>query len=399
MRWDVFCRVVDNYGDAGVCWRLARQLAREHALDVTLWIDRPATLAKLEPAIDASAIDKSAVDASAIHASATMQRYRGVTLRTLDDAGAAFDPGDAVIEAFGCGLPERYLDAMEARARQPVWFNLEYLSAEPWVDGVHGLSSRHPRRPLTRYFWFPGFTAKTGGLIREAGLLELRNAAERDRLRSRGAGPETAPSATDRTAPGATELTIVLFCYPNRALPALFEHWARGDRPIRCIVPEGIAVDALAVWLGGNLPPAPHSLSRGNLTLDLRSFVSQDAFDRLLWAADVNFVRGEDSFVRAQWAAKPFVWQPYPQEERAQLAKLDAFLARYAPDTADPVQEAQRRMMRAFDAEDAERVVEAWPPFHASVATATSAARQWAAALAALPDLASGLVAFARSQL
>lgn len=394
MRWDVFCRVVDNYGDAGVCWRLARQLAREHAIDVTLWIDRPATLAKIEPAIDASAI----------HASSMKQRHRGVTLCAIDDDAAAFDPAEVVIEAFGCGLPERYLDAMEARARQPPWFNLEYLSAESWVDGVHGLASQHPQRPLTRYFWFPGFTAKTGGLIREAGLLDLRDAAERERLHSPGAGNEPAGgepagAASDEVARRATELAIVLFCYPNRALPALFEHWARGDAPIRCVVPEGIAVDALSAWLGGDVPPAPQSLSRGSLTLDLRLFVSQDAFDRLLWEADVNFVRGEDSFVRAQWAAKPFVWQPYPQEERAQAAKLEAFLGRYAPDASDPVQDAQRRLMRTFEAEDAARVVEAWPPFHASLAAATSVARHWAAALAALPDLASGLVAFARSKL
>ncbi|HET9045379.1 MAG TPA: elongation factor P maturation arginine rhamnosyltransferase EarP, partial [Casimicrobiaceae bacterium] len=38
-RWDVFCKVVDNFGDAGVCWRLARQLVAEHDLAVTLWID------------------------------------------------------------------------------------------------------------------------------------------------------------------------------------------------------------------------------------------------------------------------------------------------------------------------------------------------------------------------
>ena len=37
--WDVFCRVVDNYGDAAVCWRLARQLADEHGARVRLWID------------------------------------------------------------------------------------------------------------------------------------------------------------------------------------------------------------------------------------------------------------------------------------------------------------------------------------------------------------------------
>ena len=25
--WDIFCQVIDNHGDVGVCWRLARELA------------------------------------------------------------------------------------------------------------------------------------------------------------------------------------------------------------------------------------------------------------------------------------------------------------------------------------------------------------------------------------
>ena len=40
-------------------------------------------------------------------------------------------------------------------------------------------------------------------------------------------------------------------------------------------------------------------------------------------------VRGEDSFVRAQWAALPFVWQAYPQADAAHLTKVAAFLDRY----------------------------------------------------------------------
>ena len=385
MRWDVFCRVVDNYGDAGVCWRLARQLVREHGLAVTLWIDRPATLARLAPALDADA---------------TLQQLDGVTVRPLDPSGVGFDPGDVVIEGFGCGLPAEYLDAMEARERPPLWINLEYLSAEPWVDGVHGLASQHPQRRLTRYFWFPGFTAKTGGLIREAGLFDARDAAERERLHTHPASGEAADAARPGSgAPAAAALAIVLFCYPNRALPALFERWSCGARPVRCVVPHGIASAEIAGWLGQTVPPAPQRLARGRLTLLLRPFESQDAFDRTLWAADVNIVRGEDSFVRAQWAAKPFVWQPYPQEGDAQTAKLEAFLARYAPDPSDPAQQAQRRLMRAFDAADPDAVALAWPAFEASLDRAGARARQWAAALAAMPDLASRLVGFARSKL
>jgi uncharacterized repeat protein (TIGR03837 family) len=61
-------------------------------------------------------------------------------------------------------------------------------------------------------------------------------------------------------------------------------------------------------------------------------FIAQDDHDKLLWSCDINFVRGEDSSVRAQWAARPFVWHLYPQSEQAHLAKLRAFTDRYAVD-------------------------------------------------------------------
>ncbi len=53
-RWDIFCAVVDNYGDVGVAWRLARQLAREHGIGVRLWVDHLAPLARLAPQVDAA---------------------------------------------------------------------------------------------------------------------------------------------------------------------------------------------------------------------------------------------------------------------------------------------------------------------------------------------------------
>jgi uncharacterized repeat protein (TIGR03837 family) len=233
MRWDVFCRVIDNYGDAGVCWRLARELAAEHALDVTLWIDRPATLARFAPSIDPTL---------------AAQRDAGVTVRRLDDDASPPEVADVVVEGFGCGLPPPYVDAMAARVPPPLWINLEYLSAEPWVDSVHGIASPHPRLPLPRYFWFPGFTSHTGGLIREKGLLEARDAFR-----------QADASATDAA------LRIVLFSYPNRALPMLFDAWSEGDDRVTCSVPEGVATAALDQWLHGDVPHAGQPVTRGPL--------------------------------------------------------------------------------------------------------------------------------------
>ncbi|HEX5864326.1 MAG TPA: elongation factor P maturation arginine rhamnosyltransferase EarP, partial [Casimicrobiaceae bacterium] len=153
-RWDVFCAVVDNYGDAGVAWRLARQLAAEHAIAVRLFVDDTRALARIAPEIDAATSE---------------QCVRGVDVRAWGGAKAHLGagPGDVVVEAFGCGLAAEYLAAMAARGRPPVWINLEYLSAESWIEDCHGLASRHATLPLTRYFFFPGFTAKSGGLLRE----------------------------------------------------------------------------------------------------------------------------------------------------------------------------------------------------------------------------------------
>ena len=362
--WHLFCRVVDNYGDAGVCWRLARQLAAEHALDVTLWIDQLATLARFEPAVDTEA---------------TTQSLRGVTLRPLtDDADDALP--DVVVEGFGCGLPRRFLDAMATAARAPLWINLEYLSAEPWVDSVHGLASPQPRLPLERYFWFPGFTRRTGGLVREAGLIEAR-----------------AVSAS--TPEGSDALRITLFCYPNRALPALFDAWSEGDEAIVCTIPEGVATAALDQWLHGDVPHAQQSVTRGRLEIRIVPFGTQDAFDRLLWRSDVNIVRGEDSFVRAQWAGRPFVWQPYPQEADTHRLKLDAFLTRYCADLPSRERDAVGTMSRSFNDEDGTAVADAWPWFRRSIDALAAHGEQWASSLAEQPDLASGLVAFARARL
>ena len=71
------------------------------------------------------------------------------------------------------------------------------------------------------------------------------------------------------------------------------------------------------------------TMRRGALRAVRLPMLTQADFDRLLWSCQLNFVRGEDSFVRALWAGAPFVWQLYVQDDGAHAAKLDAFLARF----------------------------------------------------------------------
>ncbi|MEP7181910.1 MAG: elongation factor P maturation arginine rhamnosyltransferase EarP [Betaproteobacteria bacterium] len=373
-RWDLFCKVVDNYGDAGVCWRLARQLVAEHALAVTLWLDDVAPLARMAPGVDPDA---------------DMQLATGVTIRRWT---AAFEvdarPGDVVVEAFGCGLPDRYVDAMAQCTPAPTWIVLEYLSAERWVDATHALASPHPRLPLARRYWFPGFTGATGGLLRERGLLDARDAFRRD-----AAAQAAFLARIGVPAPEPGELRISLFCYPAAPLAPLLDAWADGDAPVTCLLPQGVATGALDAWAGGRVPPPGEALVRGRLRVHAVPFVAQDAYDRLLWSCAVNFVRGEDSFVRAQWAARPLVWHIYAQAEGAHLVKLDAFLDRYAAGLAPAAAAAVRRFWHAWNGDPgAGTLGDAWAGFAAARPDLEPHAAKWAEALTTLPGLAAGLV-------
>jgi len=375
--YDVFCRVVDHFGDAGICWRLARQLAREHSLPVTLWIDDCAVLARIAPELDPEYDHQ-------MHGSV---RVRRLTKSLPADA----PPADVVIEGFGCGLPESYLAAMAARTRAPVWINLEYLSAEAWIEASHGLPSLHPRLPLKRWFFFPGFTEQTAGLLRERDLLATRDAAL-------PAANLSAPSP-DNASRSAAALIVSLFCYPNSALPALFDAWSEGDERIVCNIPEGAARSELDFWLGGNVPHPGTSVERGRLTLVVHAFAAQNAYDRRLWSSDLNFVRGEDSFVRAQWAARPFVWHIYPQADAAHDAKLDAFLARYTTGLDDLAATAVLEFWHAFNAGDGTATAAKWLALRESLPALRTHGRNWASALAQQTDLVTRLVSFAASRL
>jgi uncharacterized repeat protein (TIGR03837 family) len=194
-------------------------------------------------------------------------------------------------------------------------------------------------------------------------------------------------------------LTVSLFCYPSAATVALLEAWAEGDVPLACIVPEGVATASLDRMFGGDLPHAGQARTVGDLVLAVAPFVDQDAFDMRLWTCDLNIVRGEDSFVRAQWAARPMVWHVYPQAERAHKVKLDAFVDRYAAGLDAATERALRDFTFAFNDADGEASVAAWEPLRASLPALRTHASRWAAALASQEDLATRLVAFVRSKL
>jgi len=304
---DIFCAVIDNYGDIGVSWRLAKQLTTEHQIKVRLWVDDLASFAKLCPEIN--------VDLAA-------QTVRQISVRRwskdTDEVWQDIVIPDWVIEAFACKLPAAYLSAMAARERQPLWLNLEYLSAEAWVENSHLLPSPHPRLPLTKYFFFPGFTDKTGGLLIEKNLL-----GQRDAFQNSQAQQAAFWQSLNIATPQSNELLASLFSYENAALEKLFSTWENSDFPLTCLVPEGKILPQLSAYFGQPLAVGDVA-RRGALRVQILPFIDQADYDRLLWACDINFVRGEDSCVRALWAGKPFIWHIYPQDNLVHLEKLRA---------------------------------------------------------------------------
>ena len=306
MRLDLFCTVVDNFGDIGVTWRLARQLRLEHGAQVRVWVDDLATFARLEPSVDVVA---------------SVQTVQGVEIEhwRADSPIDAAILGEVVIELFACTLDDCLIAGMAALPKPPVWINLEYLSAEAWVHGAHGGLSIHPRTGLHKWFFFPGFTAQTGGLFRERDYaarhpivtsMDARRAAL-DKLLGAAAQAHTWP--TDA-------LIVSLFCYPHALVEAVVATPA--PRPIVWLIPQGALAEraAQAVTAGSQVLPF--------------AFLDQAGYDTLLNACDVNFVRGEDSFVRAQFAGLPFVWQAYEQAKLAHAPKIAAFLAQLNPPPA-----------------------------------------------------------------
>lgn len=389
--WDIFCTVIDNFGDIGVCWRLSRQLAQEHGHAVRLWIDDLDSFARLARGVDVNR---------------DVQRVAGVEVRrwhapnketaTTLEADGDIVPHDVVVEAFACDLPETFLQRMAARPRPPVWINLEYLSAESWVAEHHRMRSPHPRLPLTKHFFFPGFTRGTGGLLRETMLGALRD----DFL--------AAPAAQARmwhrlgVTPQPDSLKISLFCYPNAALPALLDQWRDGDEPIQCFVPEGAAARQAAEWASQHgSEPGARRFAMGRLALHIVPFVPQEQFDELLWMCDLNMVRGEDSLVRAQWAAVPFIWHIYPQDNDVHRVKLDAFLELCRESLAawwgEPGSAAARAMIAFSHAWNAGTPPD-WPALRAVLPTLASAGIAWSRHLQAHGDLAANLVAFCENQ-
>lgn len=378
-RWDIFCRVIDNYGDIGVCWRLARQLVNEHNLQVRLWLDDITPLLQLEPDCNRS----------------KMQVLSGIEVYLWDENTHFNTIGDVVIEAFACDIPPDYLALMKlakADSNPPCWINLEYLSAENWVEDCHKMLSIEPNSGLKKAFFFPGFSPKTGGVLREESLLMDRDVFLSDKSTINNFFESLGIRFEDR----ANKIIISLFGYENAAVNSLLKTWIEGEHPIICLIPEGKILSSVSDSLQKQLSVGAR-FEEGNLLVKVIPFIPQVDYDKLLWACDLNFIRGEDSFVRAQWAQKPFIWHIYPQDEDVHIEKLEAFLTKLSAFSEKDFFSVTEKLWLKWNKEL--NIENEWNQYVKFLYSSEESCKNWVEHLNSLGNLTSNMVQFCQKPL
>lgn len=387
LHWVVFCAAIDNFGDIGVCWRLARQLSTETEAHVELWVDDWVSLQWFLRPMAFTGVDGA-------QCAGVRLRHWQITPTFAGDA-ERIAQADIVIESFACELPSPLVRAMKRSERPPLWLNLEYLSAEPWVSDCHQLPSlQGGGQSLNKYFFFPGFVDGTGGLLREHDLVQRHDqwqqsiARHRTELVQDYALPQSILANPDL-------LFVSVFTYEGKPLRSLIKALIESDAPTLCFAPLGRSVQDIAHCFDlSALPVAGSVLNQGNLWVLVLPFMSQQEYDYLLSLCDFNFVRGEDSFVRAQFAGHPLLWHLYPQPDDAHLVKLEAFLTLYSGNS--PFDEALKAFWRRWN--QGEDCYDLWHYLRPQLPSLQLQARRWQQQLAEKPDLVANLLAFHRAQ-
>jgi uncharacterized repeat protein (TIGR03837 family) len=347
MRIAIVCKVIDNFGDAGFCLRLSKAMAKA-GHQVFLLHDHPDTLQLLYPT--------SEVD----------------TLELIEASSPNFHPNllgalDMIIEPFGTSSEQtRHRYDLDLKIHQPTtpWLVIDYLSAEGWIENFHLTQSLDPSSGHQSTFFYPGFTPKTGGLIHGDYPANLLNH----------------DAGESRTHP-----RIFVFAYPNAPLKRL----AATCEKINHEQPKW-RID----WASANPGEA-------NLTGVVRSigFCRQSAFDHLLANYDVLFVRGEDSFVRAQLAGKPMIWQIYPTKDNAHENKLRQFFELYSTGLGHQVKDALWNVWCAWNCTSgAPGIEQSWLALMPHLQTLKSHAIGWRNHLQQGPELVSEILTWRSKQ-
>lgn len=316
---DIFCEIIDNYGDIGVVYRTAKELQKIFPKSKIR-----AFLNKLD---EFKKINSQVLDLP----SQNIDGIEYITFDYLRDNANELLTAQVIIEAFGCQIPEKYMEI--AYDNSELLINLEYLSAEDWIEDFHLQSSPLGRGKLKKVFFMPGFTEKSGGVIADSNYLErIQRVLENKEFYEK----KYLSDIEDRE----NKIVGTLFSYEKNFTP-LLEDLKKLDKDVVILAMGEKTQDSLRKILKNfSIEDFRNSLKYGKIEIRFLNFLNQEEYEELINIVDFNFVRGEDSFIRAVLTGKPYMWHIYCQEEYAHMDKIEGFLDKY------------RRVIENFSDED-----------------------------------------------
>ncbi len=316
---DIFCEIIDNYGDIGVVYRIAKELQKIFPKSKIR-----AFLNKLD---EFKKINSQVLDLP----SQNIDGIEYITFDYLRDNANELLTAQVIIEAFGCQIPEEYMEI--AYDNSELLINLEYLSAEDWIEDFHLQSSPLGRGKLKKVFFMPGFTEKSGGIIADSNYLErIQKVLENKEFYEK----KYLSDIEDRE----NKIVGTLFSYEKNFTP-LLEDLKKLDKDVVILAMGEKTQDSLRkIFKNFSIEDFRNSLKYGKIEIRFLNFLNQEEYEELINIVDFNFVRGEDSFIRAVLTGKPYMWHIYCQEEYAHMDKIEGFLDKY------------RRVLENFSDED-----------------------------------------------
>lgn len=337
----VLCKVVDNYGDVGVVWRLCKNLITlRKDLSIHLVIDDLISFNKICSQVDCNK---------------PFQSVYGINIYDWKDNSLCYDnfiinDGEKlniILECFQCGRPdwmEKILFEVKL-ARTVQIIMIDYLTAEKYAEDFHCLDSLTRSSKVRKVNFMPGFTEKTGGLIIDDKWRDLRN--------------------------WNSEGDILVFTYEKNWTPL-----------VKAIQESLLKSHKVLLAQGRGRASFEENALENNLNIDVLPFVNQEKWDEIMQSCSVLIIRGEESMSRACLSGIPFVWQAYPQSDEYQLVKVNALLD---------------RMEKHFKSEDFELVKNVWLALNQpeNEVTVENMYNNWKKFLDAVPELVYGFKDFA----
>ena len=318
MQITFLCKVVDNYGDIGVIWRICRGIQNyiSKTDSINLIIDDLFSFKRINSDVD---VRKS------------YQKILNVNIYNWNDfdfcykefSGINNTRLEVILECFQCGRPD-WLEKIlfDDKVRHIVnIIMIDYLTAEDYAETFHCLQSLTRSARVQKVNFMPGFTEKTGGLI----LDNMENLLQKK----------------------VEKKQILFFCYDRdwSFLTSALEKFYNENGFKKLFVAQGKGKESFC---------KAYKDEKCNFFVEELPFINQEEWDALLVDCSILFIRGEESLSRAALSGIPFVWHAYPQSDEYQLVKVNALLEKLRPFFSESDFEIIKKVWIDFNSPDSE---------------------------------------------